>query len=72
MFAEVPAMGVSALGMRGIGSEGVDGWSGWLKTLPRHSNLLSLANVPGGKPKWASAPITALPTLQEQQEFNAG
>jgi hypothetical protein len=35
-------------------------------------NLLSLADVPGGKPEWASAPITALLTLWDRQEFNAG
>ena len=35
-------------------------------------NLLSLADVPGGKPEWASAPITALLTLWDRQEFSAG
>ncbi|KAJ7300288.1 hypothetical protein O6H91_20G047800 [Diphasiastrum complanatum] len=35
-------------------------------------NLLSLADVPGGKPEWASAPITALLTLWDRQDFNAG
>ena len=35
-------------------------------------NLLSLADVPGGKPEWSSAPITALLTLWDRQEFNAG
>lgn len=35
-------------------------------------NLLSLADVPGGKPEWASASITALLTLWDRQEFSAG
>jgi hypothetical protein len=35
-------------------------------------NLLSLADVPGGKPEWASAPITALLTLWDRQEYTAG
>lgn len=35
-------------------------------------NLLSLADVPGGKPEWASAPITALLTLWDRQEYSAG
>lgn len=35
-------------------------------------NLLSLADVPGGKSEWASAPITALLTLWDRQEFSAG
>jgi hypothetical protein len=34
-------------------------------------NLLSLADVPGGKPEWPSAPVTALLTLWDRQEFNA-
>eukprot|EP00850_Spirogloea_muscicola_P014758 SM000108S14202 [mRNA] locus=s108:143066:149764:- [translate_table: standard] len=36
------------------------------------SNLLSLAAVPGGKPEWASAPITAFLTLWDRQEYAAG
>ena len=32
-------------------------------------NLLSLADVPGGKLEWASAPTTALLTLWDRQEF---
>ncbi|KAG6555879.1 hypothetical protein Mapa_002521 [Marchantia paleacea] len=35
-------------------------------------NLLSLADVPGGKPEWASAPIMALLNLWDRQEFRAG
>ncbi|KAI5073208.1 hypothetical protein GOP47_0011221 [Adiantum capillus-veneris] len=35
-------------------------------------NLLSLADVPGGKPEWASASVTAILTLWDRQEFMAG
>ncbi|KAH7433717.1 hypothetical protein KP509_07G082700 [Ceratopteris richardii] len=35
-------------------------------------NLLSLADVPGGKPEWASASITAILTLWDRQEFTLG
>eukprot|EP00249_Psilotum_nudum_P022975 c28708_g1_i1 orf=979-4446(+) len=35
-------------------------------------NLLSLADVPGGKPEWASASVTAILTLWDRQEFVAG
>ncbi|EFJ13335.1 hypothetical protein SELMODRAFT_122869 [Selaginella moellendorffii] len=35
-------------------------------------NLLSLADVPGGKPEWASASIMSLLTLWDRQDFNAG
>lgn len=35
-------------------------------------NLLSLADVPGGKPEWASASITAILTLWDRQEYVAG
>ncbi|KAL4202068.1 hypothetical protein AMTRI_Chr02g261880 [Amborella trichopoda] len=34
-------------------------------------NLLSLADVPGGKPEWASASITAILTLWDRQEFSS-
>ncbi|KAL5998173.1 hypothetical protein ACLOJK_009111 [Asimina triloba] len=34
-------------------------------------NMLSLADVPGGKPEWASASITAILTLWDRQEFSA-
>lgn len=32
-------------------------------------NMLSLADVPGGKPEWASASIIAILTLWDRQEF---
>ncbi|CAM6095749.1 unnamed protein product [Calypogeia fissa] len=35
-------------------------------------NLLALADVPGGKPEWASAPVMSLLTLWDRQEFRAG
>lgn len=35
-------------------------------------NMLSLADVPGGKPEWASASITAILTLWDRQEFSSG
>ncbi|KAH7441479.1 hypothetical protein KP509_03G039800 [Ceratopteris richardii] len=35
-------------------------------------NLLSLADVPGGKPEWASASVTAILTLWDRQEFSSG
>eukprot|EP00897_Mesotaenium_endlicherianum_P002769 jgi/Mesen1/251/ME1143777C07605 len=35
-------------------------------------HMLSLASVPGGKPEWASAPITAFLTLWDRQEYAAG
>ncbi|XP_058102238.1 protein TPLATE [Magnolia sinica] len=34
-------------------------------------NMLSLADVPGGKPEWASASITAILTLWDRQEFSS-
>lgn len=34
-------------------------------------NLLSLADVPGGKPEWAMGSITAILTLWDRQEFSA-
>lgn len=34
-------------------------------------NMLSLADVPGGKPEWASAPIIAILTLWDRQEFSS-
>ncbi|KAJ6821022.1 protein TPLATE isoform X1 [Iris pallida] len=33
-------------------------------------NMLSLADVPGGKPEWASASIIAILTLWDRQEFS--
>eukprot|EP00271_Cylindrocystis_brebissonii_P004677 TRINITY_DN1649_c0_g2_i1.p1 TRINITY_DN1649_c0_g2~~TRINITY_DN1649_c0_g2_i1.p1 ORF type:complete len:1215 (+),score=196.81 TRINITY_DN1649_c0_g2_i1:636-4280(+) len=35
-------------------------------------HVLSLAGVPGGKPEWASGPITAFLTLWDRQEYSAG
>ncbi|KAL3683893.1 hypothetical protein R1sor_001915 [Riccia sorocarpa] len=35
-------------------------------------NLLTLADVPGGKPEWAAAPIMSLLNLWDRQEFRAG
>ncbi|KAF5205519.1 Tplate-like protein [Thalictrum thalictroides] len=34
-------------------------------------NMLYLADVPGGKPEWASASITAILTLWDRQEFSS-
>lgn len=34
-------------------------------------NMLSLADVPGGKPEWASAAIIAILTLWDRQEFSS-
>ncbi|PKA62525.1 Protein TPLATE [Apostasia shenzhenica] len=34
-------------------------------------NMLSLADVPGGKPEWASASIIAILTLWDRQEFSS-
>ncbi|XP_010248905.1 PREDICTED: protein TPLATE-like [Nelumbo nucifera] len=34
-------------------------------------NMLRLADVPGGKPEWASASITAILTLWDRQEFSS-
>eukprot|EP00268_Persea_americana_P042362 TRINITY_DN423_c2_g1_i1.p1 TRINITY_DN423_c2_g1~~TRINITY_DN423_c2_g1_i1.p1 ORF type:complete len:1160 (+),score=241.59 TRINITY_DN423_c2_g1_i1:251-3730(+) len=34
-------------------------------------NMLSLADVPGGKPEWASASIIAVLTLWDRQEFSS-
>lgn len=34
-------------------------------------NMLSLADVPGGKPEWASASITAILNLWDRQEFSS-
>ncbi|KAF8408390.1 hypothetical protein HHK36_007540 [Tetracentron sinense] len=34
-------------------------------------NMLYLADVPGGKPEWASASITAILTLWDSQEFSS-
>lgn len=35
-------------------------------------NLLSLADVSGSKPEWAAAPVVALLSLWDRQEFSAG
>jgi hypothetical protein len=34
-------------------------------------NMLALADVPGGKPEWASAAIIAILTLWDRQEFSS-